>query len=52
MIPTTVFIEPNQENKIRNALRKQKGCRIKVRKSHDRYCAGLMKGVKSLVDLF
>ena len=32
MIPTKLFIEPKQEAKIRKALHKQTGCRIKTRK--------------------
>ena len=32
MIPTQLYIGPNQENRIMNALRKRRGCRIKVRK--------------------
>ena len=32
MIPMHVEVAPNQEKKIHNALRKQKGCILKVRK--------------------
>lgn len=32
MIPSKLQVEPNQETRIKNALKKQKGCRIKVRK--------------------
>ena len=32
MIPTSLFIEPKQEGKIKTALRKRKGCRNKTRK--------------------
>ena len=42
--PTTVYIEPNQESKIKAALRKQKGCRIKMQNQHGYNCTGLMKG--------
>ena len=34
MIPAALHVEPGQENRIRAAIRKRKGCRIKVRK-HD-----------------
>ena len=44
MIPTTVFLEPKQESKIGNALRKRKGCKIKIRKPYGQHCAGLLKG--------
>ena len=45
MIPTTLFVEPNQEKRIRLALQKRKGCRIKTRKivSNGNY-NGLLKG--------
>ena len=32
MIPTQLYIEPNQEKRIMTAFRKRKGCRINVRK--------------------
>ena len=32
MIPAALHVEPGQENRIRKAIRKRKGCRIKVRK--------------------
>ena len=44
MIPTTVYIEPKQETKIKAALRKKKGCRISVRKPYGQNCTGLVKG--------
>ena len=34
MIPAALHVEPGQENRIRKAIKKRKGCRIKVRK-HD-----------------
>ena len=34
MIPASLHVEPKQETKIRAALRKRKGCRIKVRKAN------------------
>lgn len=33
MIPAALHVEPGQENRIRSAIRKRKGCRIHVRKS-------------------
>ena len=33
MIPTQLYLEPNQEKRIMTAFRKRKGCRIKARKS-------------------
>jgi len=44
MIPTTVYIEPKQESKIKAALRKRKGCRIKMQNLHGYNSAGLLKG--------
>ena len=44
MIPATVFLEPKQESKIATALRRQKGCRIKIRKPYGPHCEGLLKG--------
>ena len=44
MIPTSVYIEPKQETKIKAALRKKKGCRIQVRKPYGQNCTGLVKG--------
>ena len=32
MIPISMHVEPGQENRIRKAIKNQKGCRIKVRK--------------------
>ena len=32
MIPTQMYIEPNQEKRIMTAFRKRKGCRVNVRK--------------------
>ena len=32
MIPVQLEVSPNQENKLQEALKKQKGCRLKVRK--------------------
>ena len=47
-IPTTLFIEPKQERKIKTALRNQKGCRIKMQKpyggSRNSCPPGLLKG--------
>lgn len=43
MIPTQLYIGPNQENRIMNALKKRRGCRIKVRKgSSPSHCHGEM----------
>lgn len=39
MIPITVFVKPNQENKIRNSLRNGKGCSIQVLKPDGRQSA-------------
>ena len=44
MIPTSVFIEPKQETKVKTALRKQKGCKISIRKPYGKNCTGLVKG--------
>ena len=44
MITTTIFIAPKQEGKIKTALRKSKGCQIKVKKGSQSQCAGLLKG--------
>ena len=33
MLPVAFHVVPGQENRIRNALKKKKGCRIKVIKS-------------------
>ena len=45
-IPTTAYIEPRQGSKIKTALRKQKGCRIKMEKPDVGYtnCKKLLKG--------
>ena len=32
MIPTQLYVEPNQEKRIINAYRRRRGCRLKVRK--------------------
>lgn len=32
MIPTQLYVGPNQENRIMKALKRRRGCRIKVRK--------------------
>ena len=34
MIPSQLHVEPGQEERIKCALHKRKGCRIKVRKTH------------------
>ena len=34
MLPVSFHVVPGQENRIRNALKKKKGCRIKVTKSN------------------
>lgn len=49
MIPITVFLKPNQENKIRNSLRNGKGCSIQVLKPDGRHCAGLSTKGEMLV---
>ena len=45
MIPTTLFIEPNQEKRIQLALQKRKGCQIKTRKIVGGNLKGLIKGL-------
>ncbi len=44
MIPTQLYLEPNQEKRIMAAFRKRKGCRIRARKSASRgnSCRGEM----------
>ena len=44
MIPTTLFILPKQEGKIKTVLKKKRGCQIKTRKSNKSQCAGMLKG--------
>ena len=44
MIPTTLFVLPKQEGKIKTALKKKRGCQIKTRKSNQSQCAGMLRG--------
>ena len=48
MTAITVHIEPAQEARILSALRKGKGCRIKVRKSNNEEYPNTVKGVLEL----